>query len=59
MSGEDDDRPSASPPQSEASLGIRRPDLGVSSASLSLPIADSGVIAVVDLGAAPTLVSQS
>jgi tRNA A-37 threonylcarbamoyl transferase component Bud32 len=58
MSGEDDDLP-ASPPPAEASLGIRRPDLGGSGASLSMPIADSGLIPVVDLGAAPTLVSQS
>jgi tRNA A-37 threonylcarbamoyl transferase component Bud32 len=59
MSGEDDDAPPASPPLSEASLGIRRPDLGISNASLSLPLIESGLHPVVDLGAAPTLVSQS
>jgi eukaryotic-like serine/threonine-protein kinase len=58
MSGEDDDRPSASP-LSEASLGIRRPDLGIAGASLSMPIVDSSSLPIVDLGAAPTLVSAS
>lgn len=58
MSGEDDDRPPVSLPLSEVSLGIRRADLQPSSASMSQPV-ESGSHPVVDLGAAPTLVSQS
>ncbi|MCX4244600.1 serine/threonine-protein kinase [Paraliomyxa miuraensis] len=57
MSGEDDDRPPVSPPQAGASSGSHlRAPLG---ASLSQPITDSGLIPIVDLGAAPTLVSAS
>ena len=61
MSGEDDDdRPSVSPPRSELSRGdLRRSPPGASSASTSLPIIDSGLHPIVDLGAAPTLVSAS
>ncbi len=49
MSG-DDERPR---------VGLRRPDEPRASASLSMPLPDSGVHPVVDLGAAPTLVSTS
>ncbi len=58
MSGEDDDRPQVKPPSAEP-LELRRPEPGSPSASLSMPLVESGLHPIVDLGAAPTLVSAS
>ncbi len=54
MSGEDDDRSPVDPPIREAPL-----DFPSTAPLPSMPIIDSGVHPVVDLGAAPTLVSAS